>query len=242
MEKELAIFNWSTGKDSAMALYLSLKQEKYEIRRLLTTLNMEYGRVSQHGVREELLDRQAGALGLPLEKIWIPGQVDMDTYSELMKKQWRKLKQESTGTALFGDIHLEHLRKYREAQLASVSIRAEFPLWKKNTHTLAVQFIELGFKAIVVCVDSNHLDKSFAGRRFGRDFLRDLPAGVDPCGENGEFHTFVFDGPIFSRPVTWKKGRIVYRKLPEEKDTEEENLCVTNQNKHNHGMWFCDIL
>lgn len=244
MNKKTAIFNWSTGKDSAMALHLCLSEGIFDIRYLLTTLNRKYGRVSQHGVRESLLDKQAELIGIPLRKIWLPEQLDMDIYSEVMNKNWRRLKQESINVAIFGDIHLEHLRNYREKQLDTLSIAGEFPLWKKDTSKLAEDFIDCGFKAVVVSASEAWLDKSFVGRIYDRSFLKDLPADVDPCGEQGEFHTFVYDGPIFKEPVSWERGEIVCKKTSEstgKKNDSDKNICSSPQVNNKIGIWFCDI-
>lgn len=244
MIKKPAVFNWSTGKDSALALHLSLSERRYEIRYLLTTLSAKYKRVSQHGVREKLLDRQAEEIGIPLKKIWLPEQLDMATYAEMMKENWQKFKRESVEVSIFGDIHLEQLRKYRESQLDTFSITGEFPLWNKDTIALAEDFIDRGFKAVVVNVSDNWLDKSFVGRLFDRSFLEDLPAVVDPCGEQGEFHTFVYDGPIFKNPVSWRSGEKVYRKTSETTDknkNKDGNICSSSNIKKDTGIWYCDI-
>lgn len=244
MNKIPAVFNWSTGKDSALALHLSLSEGRYDIRYLLTTLNEKYKRVSQHGIREKLLDRQAGAIGIPLRKVWLPEELDMSVYSEVMRKNWQELKRESVEISIFGDIHLEQLRKYRENQLDIFSIGGEFPLWDKDTSDLAEDFIDRGFKAVVVSVSDVWLDKSFLGRLYNRSFLEDLPADVDPCGEQGEFHTFVFDGPIFKDLVSWRSGKKVYRKVSVATDGEknkDESICSSSNIKKDTGIWYYDI-
>ncbi|MBC7652565.1 MAG: diphthine--ammonia ligase, partial [Deinococcales bacterium] len=192
-----SIFNWSGGKDSALALYQVLQDENYKVGRLLTNVNTINNRVAMHGVRIELLQQQAIALGLPLQMLTLPDQPSMLEYNEAMATTIKGLQQEGFTNAIFGDIFLEDLRKYREDTLLQVGFTAHFPLWKKDTKKLIHEFINLGFKTIVCCVKSDVLDESFVGRIIDNDFLNDLPKNVDSCGENGEFHTFVVDGPIF---------------------------------------------
>lgn len=206
-----AFFNWSGGKDSALALYHAQKSGDYTIEKLLTNINGRHRRISMHGVREALLEQQAEAIGIPLQKILLPEQPSMQEYEEMMKQNLQHLKQENFTHAIFGDIFLADLKKYREEQLAGVGIRAVFPLWRRETKALLQEFIDLGFKTILVCIKASVLPKEFAGRIIDREFVKDLPEEVDACGENGEFHTFVYDGPIFSKPVNFKKGDVVYR-------------------------------
>lgn len=233
-------FNWSGGKDSALALHYALQDKGYGIERLLTNVNHQYRRVSMHGVREELLEQQAEAIGLPLQKLILPDQPSMSDYEAYMKQTMNGLKEEGFTHAFFGDIFLEDLRQYREAQLSRVGMQAVFPLWKRDTKELVKEFIDLGFKTILVCIKSELLDKSFAGRIIDHDFLKDLPPNVDPCGENGEFHTFVFDGPIFSKPVPIEKGEVVFREYAAPKDDNDQ--CFTKQPAKAMGFWFCDLL
>ena len=210
--KQPAIFNWSGGKDSALALYKVRQQGQYHIQTLLTTVSEPYQRISMHGVRTELLDRQAAALGLPCRKLFLPEMPSMAAYETLMTSTMQELKSAGATASIFGDIFLEDLRQYRENKLAEMDLQAVFPLWGVPTTELIREFIGLGFKTITTCVSEKYLDRSFVGRVIDEDFLRDLPANVDPCGENGEFHTFVFDGPLFSQPIPFEKGEIVYRK------------------------------
>ena len=208
---EKVIVLWSGGKDSALALYEILRAERYEVIGLLTTLTQDYDRVSIHGVRRVLLEQQANGLGIPLEKMFITkGASDADYVSELLKALGRH-RANGVSSVLFGDIFLEDVRKYREQALAKVGMKGFFPLWKKDTRELARTFIDLGFKAVIMCVDSNVLGKDFVGREYNEQFLAALPANVDPCGENGEFHSFVYDGPIFRERIPFKKGEIVLR-------------------------------
>ncbi|MDD5173390.1 MAG: diphthine--ammonia ligase [Candidatus Omnitrophica bacterium] len=205
------IYSWSGGKDSAMALYELLKGDAYEITSLLTVVTKDYGRISMHGVREELLELQAKALGLGLEKIYIAKNSANEEYETRMRETLIRHKSLGVETVAFGDIFLEDLKKYREGRLKEVGLEAIFPIWKRDSRKLADRFIDLGFKAIITCVDSNVLGEKFSGRLFDRQFLSDLPAGADPCGENGEFHSFVFDGPIFRKPIPYKLGETIIR-------------------------------
>jgi uncharacterized protein (TIGR00290 family) len=202
---------WSGGKDSALALYEILKTKRYEVLELLTTVTQDYDRISIHGVRRVLLEQQADALGFPLEKMLIPKGVSDAEYEGILLKVLNRHVTNGVFSVVFGDLFLEDVRKYREQTLAKIGLKGIFPLWKRNTPELAREFIDLGFKAVITCVDSKSLGKDFAGREFGKQFLADLPAIVDPCGENGEFHSFVYDGPIFSEPVSFTKGEIVLR-------------------------------
>lgn len=236
-----AYFNWSSGKDSALALYQMLQQSEYEITQLITTVNADVNRVSMHGLREELLDLQAEALGFPLEKISLNGNVSMSEYSRILGDAARRLKDAGNTHAIFGDIFLEDLRKYREDQLKSVGLQAVFPLWKQDTKVLINKFIDLGFKAITVCVNAKLLDESFAGRVIDKQFLADLPDGVDPCGENGEFHTFVFDGPIFKNPVDFRIGEKMLRNYAPA-DNEDDNCFSDDEKPWNTSFWFCDLV
>jgi uncharacterized protein (TIGR00290 family) len=233
-------FNWSGGKDSALALYYALQDKNYSIGRLLTTVNNQYRCVSMHGVREKLIDTQAEAIGLPLQKLMLPDQPSMTEYETHMLQAMEGLRQESFTHAFFGDIFLEDLRRYREQQLERLKFQAVFPLWEKDTRELIHEFIDLGFKTIVVCTKAELLDESFAGRIVDRDFLKDLPKNVDPCGENGEFHTFVYDGPIFQRPVSFTIGEKIFREYKAPKDDKDQ--CFSKQPLDTPmGFWFCDL-
>jgi uncharacterized protein (TIGR00290 family) len=236
-----AVFNWSGGKDSAMALHKYLRQGNPEISCLLTTVNESFDRVSMHGVRTELMDRQAEILGFPLVKVMLPEMPDMSAYEIIMGRQMSKLREEGIHTAVFGDIFLEDLRKYREDKLSQLGIGCMFPIWKVPTKELVGEFIDLGFKAVTVCVDERFLDKSFVGREIDGDFLKDLPANVDPCGENGEFHSFVYDGPIFRKPVEFEKGRIVYRRYVRQGGQPADDG-YQSHDPFDTGFWYCDLM
>ena len=205
------LFCWSGGKDSAMALHALQLAREHRISALLTTVTEEYDRISMHGVRRALLERQAEALGLPLHKVLIPPQCINATYETRMKEALGEYLAQGVRRVAFGDIFLEDLRVYREKNLAQLGMTAMFPIWKRDTRELIQFFHQQGFRAIAACVDTKVLDPSFVGRELDESFFRDLPPHADPCGENGEFHTFVFDGPIFHSPIPIRTGEIVNR-------------------------------
>jgi uncharacterized protein (TIGR00290 family) len=208
---EKIIFIWSGGKDSAMALYELQLTHSYEVSALLTTITEDYERISMHGVRRILLEQQADSLGLSLEKLFISKNASNEEYESKMQEALIKYQVTGVSFVVFGDIFLENLRKYREDNLSKINMKGIFPIWKRDTTELARTFIDLSFKAVVICVDSNVLDKKFVGRAFDERFLSELPTTVDPCGENGEFHSFVYDGPIFRERIIFTKGDIVLR-------------------------------
>jgi len=201
--------SWSGGKDSSLALYEIQKANTHCVAGLLTTITEDYDRISMHGVRRALLEAQAEALGLPLRKIMIPKDATNTVYESRMRALLEEGLREGIDTVAFGDIFLEDLKLYREKNLAQLGMKGLFPIWKRDTAELAQTFIRLGFKAALACVDTAFLDPSFAGRSYDGDLLRDLPPNVDPCGENGEFHSFAFDGPIFKHPVPHTVGEVV---------------------------------
>ncbi len=221
MTAESVLLAWSGGKDSAVALYGLQQTRRHEVIALLTTVTEGYDRISMHGVREVLLDQQAASLGLPLSKVRIPASSSMEEYETKMRETLAHYRGMGVSSVVFGDIFLEDLKEYRERKMSQIGMKAVFPIWKKDTAELAREFIDLGFKAVITCVDSHALDGRFAGRVFDEQFLRELPAGVDPCGENGEFHSFVYDGPIFRKPVPHVKGEVVLR---------------------DERFWFCDLV
>lgn len=241
--KTKAIFNWSSGKDSALALYKTLQNPEIVIVSLLTSVNQQYNRISMHGVRAELLEQQAESIGLPLHKMEIPEMPTMEVYENVMKETLTKFKEHGVTHSVFGDIFLEDLRKYREDKLAQMQLEGIFPLWKIDTKELIREFLALGFKTIVTCVNERNLDKSFAGRIIDEQFIADLPDDVDVCGENGEFHTFTFDGPIFSKPIAFEIGEIVYRKYEKPKADSSNSTCDTNDSDaFDYGFWYCDLI
>jgi len=228
---------WSGGKDSAYALQLARSPGGVEIAGLLTTLSAEFDRISMHGVRRELLELQAEVLGLPVEKIFLPtpppdAQCRMsavakgftvfasnDSYEAAMLAAFERARDAGVQGIVFGDIYLEDLRHYRELLLAKAGLQGIFPLWGRNSGELVSQVIDAGIRSTVVCVDSNRLDRSFCGRELDHNFVAELPRTADPCGERGEYHTFVHDAPVFRRPIEFSKGECVWRK----------------------PFWFCDL-
>jgi len=218
--REPILFCWSGGKDSAMALHTLLQRKDIHIEALLTTVTEGFERISMHGVRRDLLQRQAQSVGLPLHEVRIPPQCINPVYEARMEAALRLYLEKGVRKVAFGDIFLEDLRAYREKNLARVGMTAIFPIWKQDTRELIRSFHANRFRAVAVCVDPKILAPSFAGRELDESFFRDLPPQADPCGENGEFHTFVFDGPIFHSPIPIRTGEIVNR----------------------DGFVFCDIL
>jgi uncharacterized protein (TIGR00290 family) len=214
-DKPKVVFSWSGGKDSALALHELQKSDRYEIVALLTTVADGYRRVSHHGVREELLDRQAEAIGLPLDKLYLPAgpsaTCSFEEYEALMGRTMARYRDAGVMLVAHGDVFLEDLRQYRESNLAKLGMKALFPIWGRDTAELAGTFLRLGFKAYLTCVDGEKLAASFAGRALDGQLIDELPEGIDPCGENGEFHTFVFAGPIFRRPLEIRVGEVVTR-------------------------------
>lgn len=257
--KPKAIFNWSTGKDSALALHTVLQEGRLDVRWLLTSVNDQHDRVSMHGVRTSLLEAQAVALGIPLVQIRLPDTPTMDAYERAMTATLTRLQDEGAEVSVFGDIFLEDLRTYREQRLAELGLRAEFPIWQRPTDTLVREVIDSGFKAITTCVNTRFLDRSFVGRVIDDAFIRELPSGVDPCGENGEFHSFVYDGPIFRTPVPVRTGEVVYRTYERPVASAAVNSASTNDTStetasyecrsttttvdpYDTGFWYCDLV
>jgi len=208
------LMSWSGGKDSAMALHELWDTPDYEVVELMATVSEEYRRISHHGVREALLDEQAAAIGIPLLKVYLPsgnsGGCTNEVYESIMNRVLDGYKAKGVTTVAFGDLFLEDLRAWREANLAKAAMSGLFPIWKRNTAELAREVIRLGYKAYLSCVEAS-VGPGFVGRLYDEKLLSELPAAIDPCGENGEFHSFVFDGPIFRRPVDLTGGEVVVR-------------------------------
>jgi uncharacterized protein (TIGR00290 family) len=229
-------FNWSTGKDAALALYFLQKENSFIVDHLLISVNNSINRVSMHGLSRELMKVQLDSVGLDYSTVELPEEPSMEQYAQLMTEAVSKLKNEGYQNTGFGDIFLEDLRKYREKNLGALGIKCHFPLWKNNTHELMNQFVDLGFKAVVISINATKLDQSFCGREINSEFIADLPQGVDPCGENGEFHTFCYDGPIFNKAIRFKRGKQVFKsyKNPSSKNDEKEDSEI--------GFWFQDLI
>jgi uncharacterized protein (TIGR00290 family) len=209
--RQKVILTWSGGKDSALALFELSRSKEYQITALLTTLTRDYDRVSMHGVRRILLEQQAESIGIPLEKVFISEDSSNEEYESNMREVLEKYVATGVGAVAFGDIFLEDVRRHRENNLSKIGVRAIFPLWRRDTFKLAREFVNSGFKAVITCVDSTALDKMFVGRDFDEGLLSELPSTVDPCGENGEFHCFVYDGPIFRQAISVTRGEVVLR-------------------------------
>lgn len=231
VQKPKTYFNWSSGKDSAMALYQLLQQNDLEIDRLLTTVNAHYNRVSMHGLRREVLETQAAEIGIPLDIIEVPENPSMEDYNTLMGNKMKQLKSEGYTHTAFGDIFLEDLKVYREEMLASVGIQTIFPIWKRDTTELLEEFFRLGFRAVIVCINNSKLDAKFLGAELSPQLIEQFPKDVDPCGENGEFHTFCFDGPIFTNPIAFEIGEKVFKTYDDPSDKTK-----------NIKFGFCDVL
>lgn len=233
-KKEKCIFCWSGGKDSALALYKVLQENKFEVVALLTTLNENFRRISMHGVREILVDQQVVSIGLPLIKMYVNEGTNKE-YEKNMEALLLQYKAKGVTKIIFGDIFLNDLREYREKNLAKVGLTAEFPLWKKDTSELVDEFLKLGFKTITCCVNDAYLSSEEVGVEINKKFVEKLPANVDPCGENGEFHTFCYEGPIFKMPLKFKIGKKVYKPLKIK--TDHTAAIPTTK-----GFWYCDLL
>lgn len=226
-----AYFNWSSGKDSALALYYLQQNPDFKVDRLLTTVNSHYNRVSMHGLRKEVLEAQAKAIGISLDILYVPENPSMEDYNALMKIKTQELVSEGYQDTIFGDIFLEDLKVYRENMLAPFGIKCHFPLWKRNTKELIEEFFHLGFRAVIVCLDNTKLDESLLGAELTPELINKLPQNVDPCGENGEFHTFCFDGPIFNYPIEFNLGEKKFHTYKNPSNKEKDIV-----------FGFCDIL
>ena len=238
--KNKAIFNWSGGKDSSLTLYHVLKENLYDIKYLVTSCSQEFDRISMHGVQVSLLKRQAELIGIPLKIMYVPTIPTMEAYDAAMAKILTEFKNEGITHSIFGDIFLEDLRKYREDRLAEVGLTGVFPIWKRPSLELVHEFIDLNFKSILVCIDESCLNESFCGRMIDDQLLKDLPPKVDPCGENGEFHSFVFDGPIFKSPVPFTTGEKVRRSYAKPKNLDDKDCacCKTSDT----AFWYIDLI
>lgn len=232
---EQAVFCWSGGKDSALALYKVLQEKKYEVKHLLTTLNEKHRRISMHGIREDLLEQQAKSIGIPLVKMYVKEGSNSE-YEKNMEAALLNFKEEGVDHVIFGDIFLEDLRKYREDNLAKVNMTAIFPLWKKDTKALINEFMALGFRTITCCVNDAYLKENSAGVEIDKKFIKMLPVNVDPCGENGEFHTFCYEGPIFKKKINFTVGEKIYKPL------EIKTTDYILPSSPTRGFWFCDLI
>jgi uncharacterized protein (TIGR00290 family) len=241
--KEKIIFCWSGGKDSALALNRILQGNRFEVATLLTTCNEHFQRVSMHGVRVELLDQQAAAIGLPLEKVFVSQRSSNEEYQQKMSACLLAHKSRGVTACAFGDIFLEDLKRWREENLAKAGLRGIFPLWKIDSRELIREFIALGFGSVVCCANDAYLGEDAVGRNIDTQFIASLPVEVDPCGENGEFHSFAFAGPVFRQPVRFKIGEKVYRPVEATPLTDANSSYVCPPSpRRTKGFWFCDLL
>jgi uncharacterized protein (TIGR00290 family) len=240
--KEKIAFCWSGGKDSALALHRLLVSDQYEVVSLLTTCNEHYQRVSMHGVRLELLEQQAREIGLPLEKMFVSRQCTNAEYTNTMKKHLLACQAQGVTGFAFGDIFLEDLKQWREENLAQLGMTGVFPIWKEDTRVLIREFVALGFGSVICCVNDAYLDEAVLGRNIDCDFLESLPPDVDPCGENGEFHSFAFAGPIFQRPIAFRVGEKIYRPVEDTSSGGTSSACPLPGGRQTKGFWFCDLL
>lgn len=206
-----AFISWSSGKDAAFALCEAQRLGLADVVGVLTTINEVYDRVAMHGVRDSLLDRQIEELGLPVIKVPLPSPCPNDVYEARMAEATTHIKAQGVRHMIFGDLFLEDIRAYRDAKLAAAGMEAIYPLWRRDTRTLAEEMIASGLAAHIVCLDPRRIDRAFAGRNFDHELLRELPPGIDPCGENGEFHTVVSAGPMFQSAIPVTIGETVER-------------------------------
>lgn len=231
-------FNWSSGKDSALALHKILQEKRYDVRLLLTTIATPQERISMHGIRKALLLQQFAQIGIPFRIVEIPEQATMQVYDEIMNRAFDELQDLGFEAAGYGDILLEDLKNYREKQLKSFGFEAVFPLWSRPTEGVVSEFLSLGFRAVVVTANSALFSSAAAGQILTPQFFAQMPSEADICGENGEYHTFCFDGPIFQKPVLFRKGKVVLREYPAPAGTDKKNL----MNNGKLGFWFRDLL
>jgi len=232
------IFNWSGGKDSSLALYHCLQNPDLDIRYLVTTINDAVDRISMHGVRVELLIQQAESIGIPLYQIRLPEMPDMETYDNAMRLHLEHFREEGITHSVFGDIFLEDLKKYRDNRLAEIGMTGIYPLWKRDTTELINEFLSLGFGTVIACT-MEHLE-DIAGQEITPELIASLPEGVDVCGENGEFHTFAFKGPIFKKEIRYKLGEKVFKEYKTPESTSDDP--VHGETKKLTGFWYCDLI
>jgi uncharacterized protein (TIGR00290 family) len=243
MAREKIIFCWSGGKDSALALNRVLQDDRYEVATLLTTCNEHFQRVSMHGVRLELLEQQAAAIGLPLEKVFVSRRSSNEEYQQKMSACLLAHQARGVTACAFGDIYLEDLRRWRDENLAKIGMRGIYPVWKIDSPKLIREFLALGFGAVICCVNDAYLGKETLGRNIDAEFIASLTPDVDPCGENGEFHSFAFAGPIFKQAVKFKVGEKVYRPVEATHPTSTTSTYVCPSGpRETRGFWFCDLL
>ncbi|MGN6639867.1 MAG: diphthine--ammonia ligase [Mucilaginibacter sp.] len=232
------IFNWSGGKDSALALYHCLQNPELDVCYLVTTINDAADRISMHGVRVELLEKQAESIGIPLYQVRLPEMPGMKEYDDIMRSTLEHFREEGITHAIFGDIFLEDLKAYRDARLAEVGITGIYPLWKRDTTELINEFFDLGFETVIACTQER-LER-IAGKELKQELILSLPEDVDVCGENGEFHTFAYKGPIFKKEIAYRTGEKVFKQYAAPKD--KDDTCFSSTLQKPAGFWYCDLL
>ena len=237
--KKQCIFNWSGGKDSSLALYYALKDPDIEIKYLVTTINDAVNRISMHSVREELLIKQAESIGIPLYEIRLPEMPGMSEYDAIMHQHLTKFKAEGITHAIFGDIFLQDLKNYRDARLAEVGMTGIYPIWNRDTYELINEFLTLRFGTVIACTQERL--EYIAGKEISRELIASLPQDVDVCGENGEFHTFAFKGPIFKQEIKYTLGEKVFKEYNAPKDANDTCFSPDTAVKR-AGFWYCDLL
>jgi len=237
MNETKAIFCWSGGKDSSYCLHKVLTEKSFDVKYLLTTINDKFKRISMHGVREELLDNQAKSIGIPLLKVRVTEGTNNE-YEKQMETVLLQAKSEEINNVIFGDIFLEDLKNYRENNLKKVEMKVIFPIWKMDTKILINDFISQRFKAVICCTNDGYLGEEWLGRELDKSFIDELPAIVDPCGENGEYHTFCYEGPLFKKKIDFTIGENVYKSL----EIKTDITYPPSINLKTKGFWFCDIL
>ena len=237
-KNQRCIFNWSGGKDSALALYHCLQNPELDIKYLVTTINDAVDRVSMHGVRVELLIKQAESIGIPLYQVRLPEMPDMKEYDAIMQQTMEHFRSEGITHAIFGDIFLQDLKDYRDARLTEAGMTGIYPLWKRDTHELIDEFLNLGFGTVIACTQERL--EYVAGKEINKELISSLPDDIDVCGENGEFHTFAFRGPIFKHEITYKLGEKVFKEYAIPKNTDD--ICFSSAPEKPAGFWYCDLL
>ncbi len=237
MSKIPAIFSWSGGKDSSYALHKVLQQGTYDVKYLLSTINGNYKRLSMHGVREALIEAQAESIGIPLLKAYVY-EASNAAYEKQMQTILLQAKAENINHVIFGDIFLEDLRQYREQKMAQINMQCVFPIWKTDTQWMLHDFIAKGFKTITCCINDGYLNETWCGKMIDETFVKELPATVDACGENGEFHSYCFEGPIFKNKINIVTGEKTYKPL----EIKFTNHPTPIKDVGTKGFWFCDLL
>ena len=231
------IFNWSGGKDSALALYYCLQNKDLNIKYLVTTVNDAVDRISMHGVRVQLLIKQAESIGIPLYQVRLPEMPGMTEYDAIMRQTMEHFRSEGITHAVFGDIFLQDLKDYRDARLAEAGMTGIYPLWKRDTGELIHEFLDLGFGTVIACTQER-LER-IVGKEISEELILSLPDDVDVCGENGEFHTFAFKGPIFKKEIAYKIGEKVFKTYAAPKNSDD--TCFSSAPQKPAGFWYCDL-